>query len=105
MAMTLGHQLVAVDSSAKFEPNNMVVERKRTTTYRTEAMTTTGSRGKEKMKKKEPDNIPATAKSPPTETEETDYEQCGFDIKKKIRMKENHFLYHSIRILKGLYMR
>ena len=39
------------------------------------------------------------------EAEEADQEQCGSDTKKKIRIKENNFLYHSIRILQDLYMR
>ena len=79
MATSLGHQLAATDKSVKSEPNGMVVERKRITTYRTEATATTGGVGKEeeKMKKikknKTLDNIPATTEPPLTaEAEEAD---------------------------------
>ncbi|GFZ15229.1 hypothetical protein Acr_24g0014190 [Actinidia rufa] len=49
--MTLGHQLAAMDRSAKFEPHGMVSKRKRITSYRTKATAATGGRGK--MKKNE----------------------------------------------------
>ncbi|GFY98201.1 autoinhibited Ca2+-ATPase 11 [Actinidia rufa] len=44
----------------------------------------------------------AMAESPPPA--EADQEQCGSDTKKKIRIKEHNFLYHSIRILQNLYV-
>ena len=103
--MTLGHQLVAMDKSARSEPNGIVVERKLTMVYRTEATASTGGRGKqeEKMKsgeKETTDNISATEELPSVaKAEEADQEQCGSDTNKKIRIEENNFLFHSIRIL------
>ena len=47
--MTLGHQLAAMDISAKSEPNGMVVEYKRTMTYKTKATSVGGK--EEKIKK------------------------------------------------------
>ena len=43
--------------------------------------------------KKTLDNILVTVESSPAaEAKETDQEQCGFNTKKKIRIKENNFL-------------
>ena len=59
------------------------------------------------MKKKETsDNISATAEPPAVaEAKEADQEQCSSDTKKKIGVKKNNFLFHSIRIQQDLYMR
>ena len=82
--MILGHQLAAIDKSAKFEPNGMVAERKRII-----ANATGGGRKEEeemkKWRKKILDNIPAIAE--PAEVEEANQEQCDSDAKKKIKIK------------------
>ena len=53
VAMTLGHQLAAMDILRKSEPNGIVVERKRITIYKTEvtAVTCGGEKEEEKIKK------------------------------------------------------
>ena len=75
-------------------------------------MATIGGGGKEKekikklKKKRAPDNILSTVEpSVAAEAEEADQEQCAFNTKKKNRIKENNFLYHSIKILQDSYMR